>query len=499
MRIAIGSLMQESNTFNPVPTQLGAFEADYLWRGQELLERFRGKRVEVAGFLDTLDEAEVEVVPLLAAHACSGGPVLHHVFVQLRDELLERCRAAGPLDGILLALHGAMVTDQEPDAEGALLETLASELPGVPVAASLDLHAHVTPRMVANANVLVGYRTYPHVDMYETGRRTAQLLIETLEGRVRPVMALSKRQMVLSPVNARTDSQPLAALSQRAEQLERTPEILAASLFPVQPWLDVPDLGFSALVVANDFAGSDCVAKAEGASESLAEQAWEHRAEFEPELLTLEAALDRARSSTARPVVIGDAGDAPSCGASGDNPSVLQALLGSGFEHFNGQVLLTLCDPDAVKLASATGIRSEVELRLGHGVTRQAAAPAKLRATVTALRDAPLELEGPGAFGMPLNPGPMCLVTTGALHLVLLSMPVMEWDPALYRSMGLDPSAAAIVFVKSPSHFRAAYSPIAGELLIADTPGASRCNMRELRFSRVGRPLYPIEEYNNAS
>jgi microcystin degradation protein MlrC len=348
--------------------------------------------------------------------------------------------------------------------------------------------------MVENATLLLGYRTYPHVDMLQTGRRTAQLLLHTLAGTIRPVMALSKRPLLVSPVNARTDIPPLATLAARARRLERNPAIIATSLFPVQPWLDVPGLGFAALAIAD---GSP--AASQTAADTLAAEAWDARDAFKPDLTTLDQALDIAGASHAGPVVIGDAGDAPSCGATGDSPAVLQALLARGLERSARAVLLTLCDPPAARTAAAAGLGATVELTVGHALTELHGERAPLQGVVEALRNAPFQLDGPGAHGMRLDAGQIAVIRSGSLHVVLTSRPVMEWDSSLYRAVELEPERAGIVFVKSPSHFRAAYASIAHTLLIADTPGASRCNLRELHFTQVGYPLYPLEENSDAS
>ncbi len=289
MRIAIGSIMRETNTFAPMPTDMEVFAAGYLWRGAELLERYAGMRVEMAGFLDALAAAGATPVPLLSAHAFSGGPVTRAAFDQLVGELTARLSEAMPLDGVLLALHGAMVIEDDPDAEGRILEAVRAVVGvDIPIAASLDLHGHITPLMIEQASILVGYREYPHIDMYETGERTAQLLLDVLCGKLRPALALAKRPMIANPVKARTTDEPLRQIVEAARAMERDGRIVAASLFPVQPWLDVPDLGFAALVLAED------VAAAQSAADELASMAWDKRAEFEPEIIELpEGRADR--------------------------------------------------------------------------------------------------------------------------------------------------------------------------------------------------------------
>lgn len=489
MRIAVGSMMQESNTFSPVPTGVDEFAADYLWYGDELLEGYQAARVEGSAFLDALREAGATPVPLLAAHACSGGPVTRAAFDHLLGELTARLRSALPVDGVLLALHGAMLVEDDPDAEGAILAAVRAVVgPTVPVAASLDLHGHITPRMVEQADILVGYQAYPHIDMYETGARTAALLLDTLRGRRRPAMALAKRHMILSPTSTRTVEGEFKRLMADAQAMERSGRVLAASLFPVQPWLDIPDLGYAALVVTdNDAAG------ARAAAEEMAGAAWAVRDRFEPDLVPLAEAIRIGLQAPDGPTVVGDTGDAPSGGSVGESAAVLRELLAQGADRSGRASYLTLCDAEAARQAAAAGIGAEVTLRVGHKRVPSEGDPVLVTGRIKALTDGRAVMKGPGATGMIVNTGLTAVLLVGDIHLLLTSNPVMEWDPAIYYGVGLDPTDAALVFVKSPSHFRVTYQPLAKRLFMANTPGPTQCNMRSLKFSRVTRPLYPLE------
>jgi microcystin degradation protein MlrC len=489
MRIAVGSIMQESNTFSPVKAGLDFFTADYLLRGEEVASLARRARVEISGFFATLAGAGAVPVPLLAAHACSGGPLLRGAFDTLANELLARLRAALPVEGVLLALHGGLVLEDDPDAEGLILQAVRDVVgPAVPVAASLDLHGHVTPKMVAQADILVGYKKYPHTDMYESGVRVARLLLDRLAGRIRPAMALAKRHMILSPVRTTTDVPPFADLMAETETLEARGQALAASLFPVQPWLDVPDLGFAALVVTDDDpAGAKRIA------EALGGKAWERRAECDPRLVPLDEAVRHALAADRGPIVIGDSGDAPSGGAPGDSSAVLAALLAHGVDRSGRTALLTLVDAPAVQAAHTAGVGAEVTLSLGHSVSRAQGRPLLLESRIRTLGDGRYRIAGPGMTGVEVSLGRTAVVARGGIEILLLERPAVEWDPSLYRSAGLEPAGADLVFVKSPSHFRVGYAPLAADLIMAETPGCTCCNMSKLQFHRATRPLYPVD------
>src|ERR1700722_276052 len=325
MRIAVGQIFQETNTFAPFQTDVGTFESVHLWHGDELLTAFGDARVEVPGFLAVLRQAGVEPVPLIAANALAGGVVTRAAFDSLMSEVETRLARAGELDGVLLALHGAMCISDEPDAEGEIIDRVSKAVPpGTPIGISPDLHGNIPPRMLRSNVFLIGYREYPHIDMYETGIRVAEMMLDVLKGKIAPRMALAKRPMIVSPSKARTVDEPLRSIVAVARKMEEDGAILHASLFPVQPWLDLPGLGFAVLVCTNgDAAG------AKRAAEKLADLVWDRRYDFDPELVGLREAIDTGLREDGT-TVVADSGDAPSGGSAADNVSVLKTLLEAG-------------------------------------------------------------------------------------------------------------------------------------------------------------------------
>ncbi len=488
MRIAVGSIKQESNSFVPTQTTLDSF--GLLLQGEELFTGYEVARVEVPAFLDVLRGAGATPVPLLAAATTPGGPLTRPTFDYLLGGLIARLRAALPVDAVVLALHGAMVVEDEPDAEGAILQAVRAVVgPATPVGVSLDLHGHITPRMVEQATFIVGFQSYPHVDTYETGARTADLLLETLHGRRHPTMALARRPLVLSPVNARTTEGPLHHVAEVARTMERSGRVLHASLFPVQPWLDVPELGFAALVVTD----GDPTA-AQTAADELADMVWAARAAFEPDLLPLEDAIRGGLAAPSGLTVVGDAGDAPSGGAPADSVAVLQALLAAGADRGSRPSYLTLCDAEAAQTAAQAGIGRDVTLRVGHKVSTAAGEPRTITGRVCVLADGVSRTKGPGDAGVRVNFGLTAVLAIGAIRLCVRSRPSTEHDSAVYYAVGLDPTDAALVFVKSPGNFRASFAPLAERVWVADTPGPTRANLRKVAFTRVTRPLYPLDD-----
>ena len=325
MRIAIGAFMYEANSFSPVQTTLDDFAAGTLVRGAAMLDYFRDTNTEVAGFLHSCAALpEAEIVPLLAADANPAGLVQAATYVALRDELLGRLARAqrtGPLDVVLLALHGAMVAEGEDDPEGAVLAAVRDIVgPEVPIAASLDLHANVTARMAAAADVLVGYRTYPHVDQRRTGERAAVPALAAAQGGPRPRTIVQKVPLIVPAETMQTTHGPMHEVRAEADWLEAEGAALAVSVFGMQPWLDLPEAGCSIVVVGTEAGDSHVHAR------RLARQLWQRRTAFDVPLVAPDAAVQRALVAEQGPVLLVDSADSTSAGSPGDSVAVLQAL-----------------------------------------------------------------------------------------------------------------------------------------------------------------------------
>lgn len=486
-RIAIGLLMQESNSFSPLPTTVETFKSYYLYRGDELLTRYGDARTEVPGFLSVLAEAGATPVPLIAAYATASGTVTRIAFDALVGEMEDRLRAAGKVDGLLLALHGALVVEDQPDGDGEIIARMRKILgPEIPIGVSLDLHGHIT-RLMLQPNVFhIGYREYPHVDMFETGERTARILLDVVMAR-RPVptMALAKRPMIVSPVCTRTTDGPLRPVVEQARRMENDGEVIHAGLFPVQPWIDVPDLGFAVLVAAED------QARATAAAEKLADMAWQRRADFFPDLAPLDEAV-RTGLASEGVTVVSDAGDAPTGGSAADSAAVLKALIDAGADKASRLSYLTLCDPDAVATAIAAGVGATARFRLGHALSKDGN-PVEVTGLVRSLSDGTYRMVDGGPSGLVISMGPTAVIAIGSIRVLVRTLPSLEWDRAMFESQGLPLDQAALVFVKSPSHFRQSFGPVATRVLAANTPGPTAPDMRRIPFTKVTRPLYPLD------
>ncbi len=484
-RALLANLAQETCSFVPSRHTLDDFRRYYLYAGEEIFERLRDGGMEVSAIIKAAEEEGIDLVPLLATYGGTGGPVATGAYTFLRDEILAGARQhAARVDGAILALHGAMLTEELDDPEGDLLAGLRRILgPSKPIICSLDLHAHVTDLMVQQATALVAYHTHPHVDIYDTGTRAMRLFGRTLRGEVRPVMAHRKLRMIAPPEQHNTGRPPMGPVMQRVKDAEKEPGMLAAAVFPVQPQLDIPNLGWSVVTVAD---GDLALARAK--SDEIGELAWQHRREFLHERTPVGEALAVARGTPGGPIVLADSSDGTAGGAEGDSTVLLQALLES---PVSGPCLLLVTDPEAVARCQAAGVRAEVSLEVGGRLTPAFFHPVRVTGRVRTLSDGKFQMKLPP---IPANRGLTAVLQVGEIFLVLSEKPVYTWDEECYRSVGLFPREAKLVQVKSPGGFRPTYEPFARAIIELDTPGPTDSNLGRLPYKRVTRPLFPLDD-----
>lgn len=488
MRIAVGEIKQEANTFSPILTTLADFRAEHLLVGQEVLG-LTGTQCEIGGFLTAAITGGHQVVPLLAGSAISGGALSLECHEWFEQHLCRELQANLPVDAVYLALHGAMVSDVPggEDATGLLLSKVRELAgPGVPVMATLDLHANVTRLMVESSSALIGYRTWPHVDQAERGAEAAALLERTVAGHCIPTAALSKLRVILPVENGQTSAGPMADLVSMARCLEAAGACLSASVFLVQPWLDVPETGCAVVIVTDDDGDA-----AQRLADRIALEMWQRRDAFIAHLIPVEEAVDRALAANGKPVVLADPGDSTSSGAPGDSTAILEQLLA---RNVTCPVLLPIVDREAVRLAQEVGKGRRIALELGARFSAPFSHPVHIEAEVRFVGPASFRFAGPVLTGMEVKMGMTAVLSTGPISIVVTERPTWTVDPGMYRAVGLEPDEAQVVVVKSPNMFRAAYAEMAHEIIVVDTPGVASSNLLSLPFTRLPRPCYPFDK-----
>lgn len=485
-RIGVACVCQETNTFSPLATSLSDFESQGLLRGRALTEVFAGTNTEVGGAVSELEALDCEAVPLVRAWAMSSGPISSGALAVLCELLEGELAAVEPLDGLVLALHGALVDEHGASGDLALLRAARRALGGVPIAATFDLHANLTRAFLDDVDVLVGYLTYPHIDQGSTGERAARLIAGRVRGAIAPVTRHAKRQLLI-PAEAQSFDGPLGAVRRKADELVAGGRCLDVSLFPVQPWLDVAELGFGVTVTTD----ADPSLAAELAEE-LAEAAWQLRNEFRVELHTPTAAIALARRVTRRPVVLSESADSPTSGTAADSPAMVRELL----EHGRGlAACVSLVDRAAVARCREIGEGAVFTGEVGCSLERRFHQPVALEGVVSRLGGGSFELTGPAFSGMSVSMGDFAVVDAQGLQVLLTERPAPSFDPAAWRAAGIEPTALDVVVVRSALLFRAAYASFAGECLVLDLPGASTPRLESLQFVRAPRPLYPLERF----
>jgi microcystin degradation protein MlrC len=490
-RVLIASFKHETNTFSNQPADLAAYEARTLYRGDQVREMHAGTKVEVAAYLDAADAQGWEVVTPVSASATPSGPVTEECFETIVGEILASIDADGPFDAILLALHGAMVTSHLEDGEGELLRRVRAKVgKDIPVGVSLDLHANVTQTMADNADVMIAFRTYPHVDGYETAEKVAARITGILNGNSRPTTTVSQGAMLDGVDHGRTTSRgPMLEILALADEIAAREEgVLDITVNAGFPWTDIHDVGPSVMVVGE---GKDPRYKA--IADKLIQEIWERRAEITIAPVTPAEAMARvaALGPGDKPIVLADFPDNPGGGGYGDATALLGAMIEADLQD---AALTMLYDPEAVEACIAAGQGTELELALGGKIDPSYGAPLLVTATVIAITDGVFRYEGPMAEGALSENGACVRIAIGGVEVCVSSRRAQALDRQHFRHFGIEPETKSILAVKSAQHFRAAFEPIAREVIVVDGGGGlTSRNYKSLTYTKVRRPVYPLD------
>jgi len=490
MRLLLAMMKHETNTFSPVPTPLARFcpgrAAPPL--GAEAIAAYRGTGTVTGGFLQAAEEVGAAVEMAIAAEAWPSGPVEDAAFETIAGTICEAV-ARGGWDGILLDLHGAMVTASHADGEGELVRRIRALDAETPIAVALDMHANVFPEMVERIQVLAGYQTYPHVDMDATGLRAARTLIRALRGEAKPVIAWGSRPMLPHVMRQGSDDEPNRSLQARARAMEAE-GALCASLFVGFPHADVREAGLSVAVVTDGDPG-----RAEVWREELLDRAWEQRRDFVYEIEPLESSVARAKAMTEGPIVLLDHYDNAASGGTMDTTMVLAEILRQELEDV---AAFAIYDPAAVQEAIAAGVGSEVTLSLGGKLAMPAIArpspPLQVTARVRLISDGRYRNIGPMYTGVQMEMGPTVVLDTGAVEIVVISRHVEPHDLNCLLSLGIDPLRKRYVMLKSRVHWRAGLKELSRQVVDCAGVGVCTSDYGELRFEKVRRPIFPLDD-----
>ena len=479
MRLFAASIATETNTFAPIPTALESFhESFYAAPGQHPDDA----KLCTAPLWVARRRARAEGWPLVEG-SCSfaepAGLVSRSAYEELRDEVLGQLRAAMPLDGVVLGLHGAMVADGYEDCEGDLIQRVRQIVgPTVPIGVELDPHCHMTQKRVKNATLIICFKEFPHTDFVARGEEVVELTLRAVRGEIRPVMSLVDCRMIGS---FPTTLQPMRGFVDKISALEGKDGVLSISIAHCFPYADVPEMGARVLVVTDNRreAGNQL-------ARSLADEFFAMRGKTQPEYHTPDEAIDLALQD-AGPVVVADPSDNPGGGAPGDSTVILRRLIE---RNVQGAALAPIWDPMAVRLCFMAGEGGQIQLRFGGKTALASGQPIDARVTVTRLvREATQTFVG---AGVPL--GDSAAIRLDGIEVVLITKRTQALGTDLFTGMGVSIDDKRLVVVKSTNHFHAAFAPHASQVLYCDSGGPIPRDHRKVSYTRVQRPIWPLDE-----
>ncbi|MCC7087222.1 MAG: M81 family metallopeptidase [Pirellulales bacterium] len=486
MRVGIIALLQESNTFIAQRTQIGHFQSDLLATGGEIRKRFAGAHHEVSGFLSGLDDAGIEAVPIFAARAVPYGVIAADAWQFLMSMLRAALDQAGPLDGVLVAPHGATVSEPEPDADGFWLAELRHRLgPNIPIIGTLDPHANLSPRMVHATDALIAYRTNPHIDQWESGRKAASLMARTLRGEVRPTQAAAFPPVVINIECQETAVSPCRHLYAAADaQLQRA-GVLSNSILLGFAYADVLEMGSAMLAVTDNNQRF-----AQQLADELAAQLWRQRNDFVGRPNSVAAAIEQAKGLDG-PVCLLDTGDNIGGGSPGDGTWIAQELHRRQIDR----ALVCLCDAATVAQCETHRAGEKVRLRVGGGSGPLQGQPLAADFSLVDLRDGRFEESAARHGGCSqFDQGRTAILRTDAgLTLLVGSQRVPPFSLGQITSCGLDPSQFQILVAKGVVAPMAAYRPVCRHFIRVTTPGVTTTDLSQVQYQQRRRPLFPFE------
>ena len=486
LRAVVAMMEHETNTFSPVPTPIERFGSPDVATGKEVYRRFKGTGTGLGAFLDVADANGMEIVTPIAGNAAPSGAVERQAYATMCDAICDAVEKG--CDVCFLDLHGAMVAQTTADGEGSLLKRIRQLAPTLPIGVSLDLHANITDDIVENCTALVGYKTYPHIDMYEAGQHAGQILVRALAGEISPVMRWGNRPILAQTLRMGHEDAPMGPLISQARELEAK-GLLAASVFGGFPLADIWNAGLSVVTVADANA-----TQADEACEVLLDAAWAVRDEFVFESEPLEDTLARASAIADGPTILLDHADNSASGGTQDTMAVLAEVLR---QELPDVAMFGICDPQAVAEMVAAGVGAELTLDLGGKVDMptigRQGEPLRVTGKVRTITDGDFEITVPMGRGTVMSMGRSAVLDTGNVQIVVISRHTEPFDLGCFRSVGIEPTRKRYLILKSRIHYRAGFRAIAKHEIPCNGVGVTSSDNSLFDFKAVRRPIYPLE------
>ncbi len=494
-RVAIIEFINESNTFTVMRTVMDDFHASHYFKGDEIPANFRGTGSEVGGAIEVAEARGWTPVYITAAHAEPNGPVTEAARAEITGECVRRLRENGPFDGVFVALHGAMVTETDQDGDCQFLREIRAVVGDeVPLAITLDLHANISDETAELAQIAVSFRTYPHVDMREVGVEACELLHRALEDEIAPKLLIRRPPMLVGCDDGRTtENGPMCRLLEDAAEEMQTPGILNVAINAGFTDADVWAAGSSVLVTYDT--ATTAIETAIGCADRMCDRIWSFRDQWDLPI-PLEDCIAQLKTSTAGtgPIVVADFSDNPGSGAYSDCTALIAAMLEAGIQNAAAGALY---DPEAVAQLVTHGVGATVTLPLG-GKTDASVGGGPLEVTgkIMAISDGSFTFEGPMFTGLPGSTGQSVCLRVRGIDIMIVSDRMQMLDKNVFRVVGIEPADKTVLAVKSMQHFKGAFGPIASRIIITDAGGLCTPNVKRRTYTRLRRPVFPLDEIN---
>jgi len=487
--IIIAEFKHETNRFSPTPADEGAFRKRFYLFGEDIFSYHRGVKGEMGGILDVFsDKSGYRLIPTISASAMPSGPVVKEIYDRAMDTILTAIRSTDHVDGVLLSLHGAMVSEVCEDGEGFLLEAIRKEVgPDVPIISTLDLHANVTEQMQKNADGFFGYDYYPHTDLYETGVAAAQAMYDTLEGKVEPVLRWRKLDLIQPYLP--TSMSVMKKFVDMAQEMRRRPGVLRVNICSGFFHADIEEQGVA--IVATTDGDAEL---AQSLADELGDAMWADRNILRREFYTADQAIDEvlATEDVDGPIVLADVADNPGAGGSCDSTHLLRRLIERKVPNV---AVAMICDPQAVQEAEKAGVGNTVTLDLGGKVCPEICGePIHMTAYVKSISDGRYynrDAMGQGALNTMFK---TAVLVVDGIEIIVSSHRPQPYDLEVFRSQGIMPQDKKVLVVKSTIHYRASYGKIAHKMLDVETSALAAQSPRSVPLKHCRRPIYPLDD-----
>jgi microcystin degradation protein MlrC len=483
MRIAIGAMMHESNTFSPIPTTLESFEATKCLTGEDILAKHRGENNELGGVLKVLEEENATVCPTLSAWAMPSGVVTAETYEHLKGDMLRRIGdLRDSLDGVLLSLHGSMTVEDLEDPEADLLGTIRRDFPQIKyLGTTLDHHGNISKEMVSYGDFFVGYRTHPHIDQFDVGSLAARHMVEL----IKDAPTLTKSFVKLPQITATENrTRPVDEMHMEIKRIQQDPAVFSCSYFVGYAWADVGVIGASVLAITRDDQ-----ALADKYADQLACGMWDRRKDFQFPLSTADQAVRDGLKEGKYPVVLDELCDCTMGGASGDIVVTARALID---QQARNSLVTGIVDPQAVAEAQAAGVGQTVKLSIGGKICTKDNPPLSIEGVVKIICDSAVGNSGI-LTGYESDLGKIAVVDVNGVEILLIENPGMLGGPGFLVNLGIDPRKKDFIVVKEGMNPVLEYKDIAARLVMLDTPGFNKQTLRAEDYKKIPRPIYPID------